>query len=202
MSENSTMRRRSPFLCRGSDRGVVLPIALIMLVIISFAGLLAARNSATFEQFSNNMRTNQVARVAAEDALRLCERIARSSVEGSAAFATDVGKIVTTAISADTDTAISAGAWNTRSNWAAGAANLITVTSQFGSDVHSNAQLKNSPTCIIQAMVNDRFLITTRGLSSDAVVGNNGVLTAGSEVWMQSILTPVVPTLCPNNGVC
>lgn len=196
------MRCHSHTVTPGSERGVVLPIALIMLVIISFAGLLAARNSATFEQFSNNMRTNQVARVAAEDALRQCERIARSTVEGSAAFAADVGKIEdTNVISADTEAAISAGIWNTRSNWASGAANLITVTPSYtGSVVQTSAQLRNAPTCIVQAMVNDRFLITSRGLSSDAVVDANGLLTAGSEVWLQSILTPIVPTLSPNGG--
>lgn len=202
------MRRHTPTLCRSADQGIVLPIALIMLVIISFAGLLAARNSATFEQFSNNMRTNQVARVSAEDALRYCERIARASVEGSAAFGTDPGKIEAAVLLTEADppvspqVAIGSGIWNTRSNWVAGAANLITVTPQFGGDVQTNAQLRNAPTCIVQAMVNDRFLITSRGLSNDAVVNNGGVLTAGSEVWLQSILTPVVPTLCPNNGVC
>jgi type IV pilus assembly protein PilX len=180
------------------ERGVVLPIALIMLVIISFAGLLAARNSASFEQFSNNMRTNQVARVFAEDALRQCERVARASVEGSAAFA-DVGKVEdTNVIAADTEMAISGGLWNTRSNWASGAANLITVIPSYtGSDAQSSAQIKvaNRPTCIVQAMINDRFLITSRGLSNDAVVDAGGQLTSGSEVWLQSILTPIVPTL-------
>jgi type IV pilus assembly protein PilX len=198
------MRCHNPTNARSSERGVVLPIALIMLVIISFAGLLAARNSATFEQFSNNMRTNQVARTSAEDALRYCERIARASVEGSAAFGTDVDRVEdTNVISADTEAAISGGLWNTRSNWASTGANLITVTPQYtGSEAQSNAQLRNAPTCIIQAMVNDRFLITSRGLSNDAAVDANGLLTAGSEVWLQSILTPVVPTLCANNGVC
>lgn len=204
--ENLTMRCHTPIPKNGSERGVVLPIALIMLVIISFAGLLAARNSATFEQFSNNMRTNQVARTSAEDALRQCERIARASVEDNAAFAAVVGRIEAgTVISADTEEAISDGIWNTRANWAEGAANLITVTPEFGDDVQSGAQLKeaNYPTCIIQAMVNDRFLITARGLSNDAQVDDDsGLLTAGSEVWLQSILTPLVPTLCPNNGVC
>ena len=183
----------------------MLPIALIMLVIISFAGLLAARNSASFEQFSNNMRTNQVARVSAEDALRQCERIARASVEDSAAFAADIGKIDTAnVISADTEAAISAGIWNTKSNWAASnTITLITVAPSYtGSDSQSGAQIRNPPTCIVQAMVNDRFLITSRGLSNDAVVDGGGLLTSGSEVWLQSILTPLVPTLCPNNGVC
>lgn len=198
------MRRHTPISKNGSERGVVLPIALIMLVIISFAGLLAARNSATFEQFSNNMRTNQVARTSAEDALRQCERIARASVEDNAAFAAVVGRIEAgTVISADTEEAISDGIWNTRANWADGAANLITVTPAFGDDVQSGAQLKeaNYPTCIIQAMVNDRFLITARGLSNDAQVDDDsGLLTGGSEVWLQSILTPLVPTLSDKGG--
>jgi type IV pilus assembly protein PilX len=191
------MRRKTLSMHRSAERGVVLPIALIMLVIISFAGLLAARNSASFEQFSNNLRTNQVARVSAEDALRQCERIARASVEGSAAFGSDVGKIyATNVIPADTEAAIGAGIWNTTSSWVAGAANLITVTPSYtDSDAQSNAQIRNPPTCIIQAMVNDRFLVTSRGLSNDAAVdAGTGRLTAGSEVWLQSILTPLVPT--------
>jgi type IV pilus assembly protein PilX len=65
----------------------------------------------------------------------------------------------------------------------------------------SDAQRANAPTCIIQAMVNDRFLVTARGLSRDAKVDeDSGLLTAGSEVWLQSILTPSVPTLSPDGG--
>lgn len=202
MSETTTMRRHPTLSSQARQRGVVLPIALIMLVIVSFAGLLAARNSATFEQFSNNMRTNQVARTAAEDALRYCERVARASVEGSAAFGTDPDRISAIEIAADTEMAISGGIWNIRTNWIEGAANLITYTPGFDDDVRSSARLRNNPTCIIQRMVNDRFLITARGLSNDATLDDDtGMLTAGSEVWLQSILTPVVPSLSTNNGV-
>ena len=204
------MRCHPHTIATASERGVVLPIALIMLVIISFAGLLAARNSATFEQFSNNMRTNQVARVSAEDALRYCERAAKATIEPNAAFGTNItSKIETTTLVAEepsgTQVAIEEGLWNTRANWASGAANLITVIPSYsGSEVQTSAQLKeaNRPTCIIQAMVNDRFLITARGLSNDAQVDvDSGLLRAGSEVWLQSILTPLVPTLSANNGV-
>ena len=196
-----------------SSRGVVLPMALIMLVIISFAGLLAARNSATFEQFSNNMRTNQVARVAAEEALRHCERVAIDSVDGGSNFPMDAGKVLTTEIADDAVATISGGAWNTRSNWAPTAANLITVTPTYGSQVYADttnplrdARLKNPPTCIIQAMVNDRFLITSRGLSSDATIEASGAaagtLRSGSEVWLQSILSPTIAIQCAQGGTC
>ena len=104
-------------------------------------------------------------------------------------------------ITADTETAIRGGAWNTRANWASGAANLISVTPQFDSNVQTNAKLKNNPTCIIQAMTNSRFLVTTRGLSNDAVVAANGTLSSGSEIWLQSILSPTIPVLSTKNGV-
>lgn len=178
-------------------------MALILLVIISFAGLLAARHSATFEQFSNNMRTNQVSRVAAEDALRQCERIAKDSADGGASFPLQVGRIVATPITADTVTAIQAGVWNTHVNWAAGAPNLITITPEFDNTVQTTTlQRRNNPTCIIQAMTNNRFLVTSRGLSADARIGADGRLMTGSEVWLQSILTPEIPILCAQLGPC
>jgi Tfp pilus assembly protein PilX len=202
MIEISTMHRTSHIPRRPlAQRGVVLPIALIMLVIISFAGLLAARNSATFEQFSNNLRTNQVARTSAEDALRQCERIARASVEESAAFLTDAAKIVDTDIAGDTQDLIAGGIWNIKANWAPGALNLITVTPSYVTNVGNSARIRNAPTCIIQTMSNDRFLITSRGLSNDAVVdAAGGFLTSGSEVWFQAILTPLVVTASPSGA--
>ncbi|MGM9428373.1 pilus assembly PilX family protein [Hydrogenophaga sp. MI9] len=187
------------------ERGIVLPMALIMLVIISFAGLIAARNSASFEQFSNNMRTNQVARTSAEDALRRCERFAKDATDnGGTTYPSETGKILATQVSADTEAAIRAGAWNTRANWGSSGANiLITVTPAFDTNVQGQAKLKpaNYPTCIIQAMVNGRYLITARGLSNDAVVSSGGLLTAGTEVWLQSILTPSTPVLSASRGV-
>jgi Tfp pilus assembly protein PilX len=184
------------------ESGVVLPIALIMLVIISFAGLLAARNSASYEQFSNNMRTNQVARQSAEAALRYCERVAIDQVENEGVnYATDAGKIVSTTLTSDAS--ISNGAWNTKVNWKDAAANLIEVTLDPGSNVSDAAKSKyatNPPTCIIQPLINDRFLITVRGLSNDASVDSDGVLESGSEVWLQSILTSGVPIKSASGG--
>lgn len=188
------------------EDGIVLPMALIMLVIVSFAGLIAARNSASFEQFSNNMRTSQVARTSAEDALRRCERFARDETDnGGTTYPTETGKIIATEVTADTETAIRAGAWNTKANWGSSGANLITVTPGYdsGNNVQGQAKFKTAsyPTCIIQAMVNGRYLITARGLSNDAEVNSGGVLTAGTEVWLQSILTPSTPVLSASKGV-
>lgn len=171
------------------ERGIVLPMALIMLVIISLAGLLAARNSANHEQFSNNMRTTQVARQSAEAALRYCESVV---INEEARFDALQGKIVATELAPDK---IADGAWNTKKNWSVGASNLITYEPAFDTKVQKEAQLKSGdyPTCLIQAMKAGRYLITARGLSNDATVDNDNQLIQGSEVWLQSVLTPEIP---------
>jgi type IV pilus assembly protein PilX len=187
-----------------SQRGVVLPIALIMLVIISFAGLLAARNSATHEQFSNNMRTTQGARQLAEEALRYCEKVAMDSAQGGTAFETaDKNKIKTTEIASESADDLQDGEWNTLANWVSDTT-AIEVTPSFGDDVSDAAKTKqnaNKPKCIVQKMVGDRFVVTARGLSADAEVDDtSGALTSGTEVWLQSILTPRIPLVSANGG--
>ncbi|WP_157085084.1 pilus assembly PilX family protein [Hydrogenophaga palleronii] len=182
------------------EHGVVLPMALIMLVIISLAGLLAARNAATHEQFSNNMRTTQVARQSAEAALRYCEAVVIDITSDEGVL---YGSLESRIVSAELDPDnLAAGAWNTRSNWASGAANLITYTPTFDSTVQTEVQVTtaNFPTCVIQRMTNDRFLVTSRGLSNDAAVDANNQLTQGSEIWLQSVLSPGVPTASTGGG--
>lgn len=182
-------------------RGVILPIALIMLVIISFVGLMAARNSASYEQFSNNMRTSQVARQAAEAALRHCERVAIDHAENEGNdYEADAARIITATLldTPEEDTA----AWNTKANWVSGAASLISVTPNHSSTVRDNAQLKHDPGCIIQALADDGgYLITARGLSNDADTDSStGELTAGSEAWLQVVLKPGVPNKSAAGG--
>jgi type IV pilus assembly protein PilX len=185
-------------LTRRHQSGVVLPIALIMLVIISFAGLLAARNSATHEQFSNNMRTNQVARQLAEEALRYCERVAMDDADETGTVFTDEvkNKIVDIEIESEAVDEIKKGAWNEKANWIAGA---IEVTPNYGTNAAGKAT-PNNPLCIIQKLKTDRYLVTARGFSADAVI-DGGALTSGSEVWLQSILSPCIPLKSENNGL-
>lgn len=177
-------------------------MALIMLVIISIAGLLAARNSATHEQFSNNMRTTQVARQSAELGLRYCEMVAIDLVDNEGAvYAADAAKIVMVKLATPED---NAAVWNTKANWEDGAANLITAPLDYSAGVQGDAELKNAPTCIIQAVegdpaTGDRFLITARGLSNDAALTDNE-LAQGSEIWLQSILSPGVPIKSATGG--
>ena len=174
------------------EKGIVLPVALIMLLVLTFAGLMAARKSSTYEQVSNNLRTNQVARQAAERGLRYCEKAVIEQVTGeTTAFGTVIkDKVFTAELADDQASTLEGGEWNTISNWAKDATNLVEI---------DDADDK-SPTCIIQAMSSNRYLITARGLSGDAVT-DAGELTSGSEVWLQSILTPLGSIADANGGV-
>lgn len=173
------------------QQGVVLPVALILLVIVSFVGVFAARDSATYEQFSNNIRTTQVARQAAEAALRYCEQIAIDKTENEGLTYAETSKIFMTELADPLDTT---AIWNTKANWKAGAANLITVNMTHGTNVQDEAKIKNQPTCIIQRVQGERYLITSRGFSNDAELdAATGQITNGSEIWLQSLLTPGSP---------
>lgn len=181
-----------------SQRGVVLPVALILLIIVSFAGLSAARNSANHEQFSNNLRTSNVAKQAAEIGLRFCETVVIDITDNSGSVHGSLGiKISTNEIDdAQIDTAI----WSSLASWAGGSANLITAPLNYDSNVKTAARLTNVPTCIAQRMTRDRVLVTARGLSNDAEVDANGRLDRGAEIWMQSILTPGAPIASAQGG--
>ena len=179
------------------QKGIVLPMALIMLVILSFVGLYAAKNSANHEQFSNNLRTSQVSTQAAEAGLRYCERIAIDSAadptDPIVSSAADMAKVIATVLTAPDDANAS---WRTKNNWKANAANLIVATTSYSTGVGNGAKLANAPTCIIQRLQGDSFVVTARGLSNDAVVdATTGTLQNGAEVWMQSIIAPGNTTL-------
>lgn len=183
-----------------SQQGVVLPVALILLVIVSFAGLFAARNSATHEQFSNNLRTMNVARQAAELGLRYCEAVVIDKVgNDGATFALDAAKVVEPdppTPSPEDGTA----AWRTAANWSSASPNLIEVPVSYTSGVKEAAELEFAPTCIAELMVDERYIVTARGLSNDAELDADGKLTRGSEIWLQSILTPGAPLASSTGG--
>jgi Tfp pilus assembly protein PilX len=60
----------------GRQRGVVLPLALVMLVMVTLIAVVALRGVTTEERISANLRSSSVAFEQAELALRYCEQIA------------------------------------------------------------------------------------------------------------------------------
>lgn len=59
-----------------TQRGIVLPLALVMLVMVTLIAVIALRGVTTEERISANLRSSSVAFEQSEMALRHCERIA------------------------------------------------------------------------------------------------------------------------------
>ena len=192
-----TQRKPTP---TKAHRGIVLPMALILLVIISLVGTLAIRNSTSSERTLNSLRTGAVAQQAAEIGVRYCELVVDSITAGPSALvpasAITAAQAAVTISDINTTTAV----WSSSATWS-NANLLITVPASFyQSSASSAVNLKNAPVCVVQRYLNTRvasttgYLITARGFGNDAVFdtssGNNNGVTQGSEVWLQSWLLP------------
>ena len=71
------------FISRRRQAGAVLPVALILLVVLTFAGLSAAKRSTTHDVIAQNLRVNEVAQQSAESALRYCEAVVMDLVDNA-----------------------------------------------------------------------------------------------------------------------
>lgn len=174
---------------RGQQRGIVLIMALILLMLISGVAVFTIRGSISGEQVSNNIRSSTAALQAAETALRFCE-------QGVLSSGTPV-KVNMTGL--DVDSAVPPSLWATRANWTASTTLVNTVTTAFANSSNAAGRsLNKMPLCIVEnwelqtagsnARPRPSYLITARGFSQDYAVNGSGVVIAGSEVWVQSIL--------------
>lgn len=183
------------------ERGVVLVITLILIVILSLLGSVAMRNATQTERSINGVRTSQVAHEAAETGLRFCEQIAIFSEEGKPYDeygTTDLTeKVITTFITSEQD---ASAAWRTAVNWIG--THAIVVPEHYlnrhkGVTVDTDATpLTVAPRCIIQKIQTTStpqltgYLITARGFANNAKFeSDTGKVTYGAEAWMQSTLT-------------
>ena len=186
---------------RRNERGVVLVISLILIVILSLLGTFAIKNASQSERSINGIRTSQVAQEAAETALRFCEQVVLFFDAGKPYTEyeqTDLrDRVITTTITSEQDTN---AAWRTASNWVG--VNVIDVPEQYfkkykNAAVDTDATaLTFNPKCLIQQINSSStpqlrgFLITARGFANNAVFDTStGKTKSGSEAWMQSILT-------------
>lgn len=188
---------RTPFR---RERGAVLVITLILIVILSLLGTFAIRNATQSERSINGVRLTEVAREAAETALRFCEQVAIFDGDGKdyTEYSTTGlrGKIIATTIESELDTAAE---WRKSASWAGN--NVIKLPADYynkkpsGSDIDS-AQLNIEPRCLIQKIESAStpkltgYLITARGFANNAKFDDaTGKSTRGAESWMQSVLS-------------
>lgn len=174
-----------------SEAGIVLPMALILLMVISLIAVMAAKRSASGEQVVTSLRANTLANQVAETALRYCEDKVRLN-DGTL-------KIQDSAILGYVDSDGLPNQWRTRGNWASGSA-LVNV---LPADVAANASMptpSTQPRCIIEkyrlprldkdVTLSDPYLVTAVGYTPDYRSDANGKVLAGGEVWLQAIIRP------------
>jgi type IV pilus assembly protein PilX len=183
-----------------AQRGTVLAITLILLVILSLLGTFAIRNTNQSERIMNGVRTSNVAQQAAETGLRFCEQLATAPPAGSGTFqSVDAATYVNaTAVSNANE-----GDWKNKDNWKSSNANLLSVPSSYYNSGSTDAtELLHAPQCLIQALETPGglkgYVITARGYANDAVIdASTGRVISGAEVWLQSTLTEAPPSPLP-----
>ena len=181
------------------QHGIVLPLTLFLLVVISILGIMAMRNATTGAQTINSVRSYTVAELAAEAGLRYCEEVAKEadSPSSPAKYTAEIAKIHTPNTNgcktfAEVMEAKNCGESAKPDSWKSSAATLITTPSN--SD--AGGKFSNPPQCMIEKIStagggSASYLITARGIGNEAKYdGATGRVTGGAQVWLQSVLTP------------
>jgi type IV pilus assembly protein PilX len=173
-----------------AQRGVVLIIALIMLVIISLLATLSMRNATSTESVSGNVRTTQLATQAAEIALRYCEA-AVVQINGGPGALTSLP-----AIQPYTDPPL----WqDTAANWDIATSVALVVPTDSVNQAGAGVTFKRAPECMVERMPmvstagaitsTTTYIITARGFGPEVAQANAARnRPTGSEVWMQSTI--------------
>ncbi|MDP9915827.1 Tfp pilus assembly protein PilX [Variovorax boronicumulans] len=185
---------------RAYERGVVLIVTLILVVILSLVGTFAIRNATQSERSVNGIRSTEVAREAAETALRFCEQVA--IFDGDDKDYTEyasVGmraRIITTPIGSEFD---DTAAWRKKASWVGNSAIVVPkayVNKKPTGTAADATPLEIEPRCLIQKIATTStpsltgYLITARGFANNArFEKSTGVATQGAEAWLQSVLT-------------
>lgn len=185
----------APTAARSAQRGAVLAMALIFLVILALVGAFTMRGSIVGEQVSKNIRSSQVAAQAAESALRFCEDLVRSGQ-------------ITLPQPLDENAARVPTQWNDRANWTGNVTSDEFVLRTFSDSGQTAAAgmraLPTPPQCMVERMSLPPaegepvksfdgiipWQITAVGYSADFARDASGNGSSGSEVWLQSILIP------------
>jgi type IV pilus assembly protein PilX len=171
----------------GHERGVVLIVVLVMLVIIGFMSVSVMRGAVEADQMSNSNRAQNQASEAAQLALRYCET----------AILTADPTLTIRAAPANNDTPM---LWLTKANWVGDQALALEVPAAALKPTGMGSTLKR-PQCLAQfgplaiaaagAGVGntDQVILTVRGFSADYTQDStSNTLQSGSVVWLQSTI--------------
>jgi Tfp pilus assembly protein PilX len=178
------------------QRGVVLVISLVLLVLISLLAVTSLRNAGSSENVAGNARTAELATQAADIALRHCEASVLKlqlnaygdTVSPEATYATTFG-------AANILPAMDPPTWQRLATWdSVSMASFVLPLSAVNQTGVAATTYKRPPECMVEqistagAAAGPQFyVITARGFGPE-VGAANAVRSrpSGSEVWLQS----------------
>jgi Tfp pilus assembly protein PilX len=188
------------------QRGVLLIVTMIMLLIISGVAALAIKGTSSTEAVANNTRTQALAMQAAEAALRYTEIGVINTNYTNNAIPIPAGKPTYLIAIAAAPTGVT-GDWSAEAKWD-GATSTSTVVTRATLDgvatcpansTYTNAAnrtgsfcsvYKRSPECMTQYAdsTNKIVLVTCRGFGPEVVDSSTKELPSGAEVFLQSVI--------------
>lgn len=190
-SHNRPRRGQKPT----TQRGIVLIVALILLVIMSLATAYSVRGAGSSEMVTGNTRTQLLAMQATEAALRYCETgvVNARAVAKDPALVLPLGSPLLTPAAAPIGTA--PFDWESLTKWdgSGSVASVTVISSDLVLNDSSSALYKRAPECMAQFMNiadTQRVIVTARGFGPDVagLIGTDRSAPEGSEVWLQSTL--------------
>ena len=176
------------------QRGVVLIIAMIMLIVISLLAVRSMRNASSTETISGNVRTTELATQAAEIALRHCEASVVNVVAvaggGTPTYSTTF--VASNILPASTTTSAQ---WQDTTVWDSTSTAAYVLPLTMVNQTGLTSTYKRAPECMVEPLptmmtatgavsTTASFVITARGFGPE--VANNRNRPLGSEVWLQS----------------
>ena len=175
-----------------AERGIVLVIALILLVIISLLAVTSLRNAGSSESVAGNVRTTELATQAADIALRHCESsaIKITKLIANASDTSAQATYPTTLAEANVQRDITADKWTSVSNWDSTTTAVFVLPSDL---VGNTATYQRPPECMVESLTGvtptgppASFVITARGFGPEVAAGTGR--PAGTVVWLQSTI--------------
>lgn len=159
-----------------------------MLVVISLLTTLSIRSATSNEKVSGNVRTTELAKQAAEIALRYCED---SVIQINAG-------VVTLPATPNLLDYESPPRWKSIGNWDAAASDAFLVPKDFVNQATGAETFKREPECMVERMPvvtaggaisnTSTYVITARGFGPEVAADPSRARPQGSEVWMQSTI--------------
>lgn len=169
------------------QRGVVLVITLLLLMVLSILASISIKGATSTEQVSSQSRQRVLAQQAAEAALRFCETQVQAFRAGRMPSIQPQAFVV-----GATPT------WQTMGNWdvvnSATTPGLTVVPlSAFGDTAGATpiTYFNRPPECMAQYIVLGdltRVVVTARGFGPEVSSIRSAAAPVGTEVWLQSVL--------------